>query len=110
MAGLSMGGAHTIQNGLPHPELFHYVGIFSITGGGEQYEKANDAALKQAATTTKLVYYAYGREDFVARNNGQLKGTLAKYGIKLTLHETGGGHTWINWREYLNDFTPRLFK
>jgi enterochelin esterase family protein len=26
------------------------------------------------------------------------------------LHETGGGHTWINWREYLNDFAPRLFR
>ncbi len=24
MAGLSMGGAHTIRNGLTHPELFHY--------------------------------------------------------------------------------------
>ena len=110
MAGLSMGGAHTIQNGLPHPELFHYIGIFSITGGGEQYEKIHDAALKQAAKADKLVYYAYGREDFVARNTAQLKGTLAKYDIKLTLHETGGGHTWINWREYLNDFAPRLFK
>jgi enterochelin esterase-like enzyme len=110
MAGLSMGGAHTIQNGLPHPELFHYIGIFSISGGGEQYEKANDAALKKAAAELKLVYYAYGREDFVVRNADQLKGTLNKYGIKLTMHETGGGHTWINWREYLNDFAPHLFK
>lgn len=110
MAGLSMGGGHTIQNGLPHPELFHYLGIFSITGGGEQYEKTNDAALKKAAVALKLFYYAYGREDFVARNSDQLKATARKYGIKVTLHETGGGHTWINWREYLNDFAPRLFK
>jgi enterochelin esterase-like enzyme len=76
----------------------------------EQYEKANDAALKKAAAALKFVYYAYGREDFVARNTDQLKGTLNKYGIKVTLHETGGGHTWINWRQYLNDFAPRLFK
>ena len=110
MAGLSMGGGHTIQNGLPHPELFHYIGSSRLPGGGEQYEKTNDAALKQAAKALKLVYYAYGREDFVARNTAQLKGTLNKYGIKFTLHETGGGHTWINWREYLNDFAPRLFK
>lgn len=110
MAGLSMGGAHTIQNGLPHPELFHYIGVFSITGGGEQYEKANDAALKRAAKSLKLTYYAYGREDPVVRNSSQLKNTLEKYNIKLTLHETGGGHTWINWREYLNDFAPRLFQ
>jgi len=110
MAGLSMGGAHTIQNGLTHPELFHYIGVFSITGGGEQYEKANDAALRKAAAEIKLAYYAYGREDFVAKNTAQLKGTLNKYGITAVIHETGGGHTWINWREYLNDFLPRLFK
>jgi len=110
MAGLSMGGAHTIQNGLSHPELFSHIGVFSISGGGEQYEKANDAALKKAAAALKLVYYAYGREDFVAKNSDQLKSTLKKYNIKLTVHETGGGHTWINWREYLSDFLPRLFK
>jgi enterochelin esterase-like enzyme len=110
MAGLSMGGGHTIQNGLTHPELFHYIGIFSITGGGDQYEKTNDAALKRGAKEFKLVYYAYGREDFVAKNSQQLKDTLKKYNINLTQHETGGGHTWINWREYLNDFAPRLFK
>jgi enterochelin esterase family protein len=110
MAGLSMGGAHTIQNGLPHPEVFRYIGIFSITGGGESYEKTHDAALKQAATSMKLVYYAYGSQDPVVRTPEQLKGTLSKYAIKLTLHETDGGHTWINWREYLNDFAPRLFR
>jgi enterochelin esterase-like enzyme len=110
MAGLSMGGAHTIRNGLTHPELFHYIGVFSISGGGEQYEKDNDAALKKAATDIKMVYYAYGREDFVVRNADQLKGTLNKYGIPFMLHETDGGHTWINWREYLNNFAPHIFK
>ena len=30
MAGLSMGGAHTLNWGLTHPELFNYVGIFSM--------------------------------------------------------------------------------
>ena len=65
---------------------------------------------KDAATAMKLVYYAYGSQDPVVRSPGQLKNTLTNYGIKLTLHETGGGHTWINWREYLNDFAPRLFK
>jgi hypothetical protein len=54
---------------------------------------SNDAALKNTAKMFKLVYYAYGREDFVVRNTDQLKGTLNKYNIKFTLHETGGGHT-----------------
>ncbi len=24
--------------------------------------------------------------------------------------ESSGGHTWINWRNYLNEFTPQLFQ
>jgi len=45
---------------------------------------------KQAAASMKLVYYAYGSQDPAVRVPEQLKGTLSKYAIKLTLHETGG--------------------
>jgi enterochelin esterase family protein len=24
--------------------------------------------------------------------------------------ESPGGHTWINWRNYLSDFAPQLFR
>jgi S-formylglutathione hydrolase FrmB len=34
---------------------------------------------------------------------------LTKHGIKNQLHISGGGHTWINWRHYLNDLVPLLF-
>ena len=23
--------------------------------------------------------------------------------------ESEGGHTWLNWRDYLNEFAPKLF-
>ena len=71
MAGLSMGGSHTIRFGLTHPELFDHIGIFSM-GLGMQgpadvtaYEAANDAALRQAAKDLDLVYYAMGKDDFL---------------------------------------------
>jgi enterochelin esterase family protein len=35
---------------------------------------------------------------------------LDRSGIRYVYNETGGGHTWLNWRDYLNDFAPRLFK
>jgi len=66
--------------------------------------------LPPSSAALKRVYNAYGREGFVAKNSDQLKGTLKKCNIKLTVHETGGGHAWINGREYLNDFLSRLFK
>ncbi|WP_328598330.1 alpha/beta hydrolase [Croceibacterium salegens] len=117
MAGLSMGGAHTINFGLPHPELFHYIGIFSMGLGMNndmdqvtQYETANDAALKQGAGAMKLVYYAMGKDDFLYGTVAPTRGMLDKYGIKHVYNESPGGHTWINWRRYLTDFAPRLFK
>jgi enterochelin esterase family protein len=117
MAGLSMGGAHTIQNGLTHPDLFHAVGIFSMglgMGGNTdqvtQYTQANDAALKRDASEMKLVYYAMGKDDFLYGTVAPTRGILDKYGIKHVYNESGGGHTWINWRRYLADFAPRLFR
>jgi enterochelin esterase family protein len=33
-----------------------------------------------------------------------------KHGFKPLYKETTGGHTWINWQQYLNEFAPLLFK
>lgn len=115
MAGLSMGGSHTIRHGLTHPELFDYIGIFSM-GLGLQgpaditaFETANDAALKTAASDLDLVYYAMGKDDFLYGSVAPTRGMLDKYGIRHVYNESAGGHTWINWRRYLADFAPRLF-
>jgi enterochelin esterase-like enzyme len=35
---------------------------------------------------------------------------LKKHGFDVEYSETAGGHTWLNWREYLNEFSQRLFK
>ena len=117
MAGLSMGGAHTIRFGLTRPDLFNWLGVFSIglgMGGDmeqvRQYEGAHDAALKQAAQDLDLLYYAMGTDDFLYGAVAPTREMLSKYGIEHHYNESGGGHTWINWRRYLADFAPRLFK
>ena len=111
---MSMGGAHTLRYGLTHPELFGYVGVFSMgfmdTTLVAWYEKTNAAALKRGATEFKLVYYAVGKDDFLYRSIAPTRALLAKYGIKDVYNESGGGHSWINWRRYLADFAPRLFR
>jgi len=35
---------------------------------------------------------------------------LEKHGFSPVYRASGGGHTWINWRNYLNEFTPQLFQ
>jgi enterochelin esterase family protein len=114
MAGLSMGGAHTLRYGIPHPEVFNYVGVYSMglmdTALVSWYEKKNAAALARAAKEMKLVYYAVGKDDFLYRSIAPTRAMLAKYGIKDVYNESGGGHEWRNWRRYLADMAPRLFK
>jgi len=114
MAGLSMGGAHTLRFGLTDPERFGYIGVFSMglmdTTQLASYEKQNAAALARGAKAFKLVYYAMGKDDFLYRSVAPTRALLAKYGIKDVYNESGGGHTWVNWRSYLADFAPRLFR
>ena len=64
-----MGGAHTIRHGLTHPELFGYLGIFSMgLAEGDDvsgYEAQNEAALRRAADELQLLYFAMGVDDFL---------------------------------------------
>ena len=117
MAGLSMGGSHTIRYGLTRPELFNWVGVFSMGLGINndldqvaKYQQANDAALKRSAEEMKLVYYAMGTDDFLYGTVAPTRAIFDKYGIDHVYNESAGGHTWINWRRYLADFAPRLFR
>lgn len=116
MAGLSMGGSHTLRFGLPHSDVFRYIGVFSMGLGNNNnqkdvadYEQANAAGLQRSAKELKLVYYAMGKEDFLYGTVVPTRAMLDRLGIRHVYNESGGGHTWINWRRYLNDFLPRLF-
>jgi len=121
MAGLSMGGSHTIREGLTRPGTFHWIGIFSMgVGIGsqtgvdpkriEEFATENAAALKQAGRDMHLVYFAMGKEDFLYASVKPTREVFDRFGIAHVYHESEGGHTWMNWRDYLADFAPRLFK
>jgi enterochelin esterase-like enzyme len=114
MAGLSMGGAHTLQFGLTHPEMFNYIGVFSMglmsPDQATTYETTNAKALAQSGKSMKLVYYAIGSKDFLHASAAPTRAIMDKYGIKYVYHESDGGHTWINWRRYFADFAPQLFR
>jgi enterochelin esterase-like enzyme len=35
---------------------------------------------------------------------------VKKHGFQPEFKETPGAHTWLVWRDYLREFTPRLFR
>jgi enterochelin esterase-like enzyme len=51
-----------------------------------------------------------GDKDFALAGSKNLAESLKKNGVKRELNIGGGGHTWINWRRYLNELAPRLFR
>lgn len=115
LAGLSMGGFQTLDVSLTRPELFDYVGVFSsgffgpsIDEAETKYSKAlNDASFNK---NKKLFWIGIGKDDFVMDANKKTLALLDKHKIKYQYKETTGGHTWINWRQYLNEYVPMLFK
>ena len=115
IAGLSMGGFQTLDLTLSRPELFDYVGVFSSGFFGQSIDEAptryatalNDAGFNK---NKKLFWVAIGKDDFVMDANKKTLALLDKSGIKYQYKETEGGHTWVNWRQYLNEFVPMLFR
>ncbi|WP_227698510.1 alpha/beta hydrolase-fold protein [Sphingomonas hengshuiensis] len=114
MAGLSMGGAHTLAWGLPNPETFGPIGVFSmgfyLPGQEEKYVAANDAALRRRGQAHWPVLFAMGKTDFLHSAVAPTRGLMDRYGIAYRYLETEGGHTWTNWRDYLREYAQVIFK
>jgi enterochelin esterase-like enzyme len=115
LAGLSMGGAQTLGVVLSHPEKFAYVAVWSagIRESADEFAKQHAAFLSDPARINKqikLFSVCVGDKDFALAGSKNLSEALKKHGIKNELHVSGGGHTWINWRHYLNELAPRLFQ
>jgi len=58
----------------------------------------------------KLYWIACGKTDFVLPAVNNLRAKMDNMGMKYVYRESEGGHTWANWRLYLTEFVPMLFK
>jgi enterochelin esterase family protein len=115
VAGLSMGGAQTLNVFTPRPGEFGYVGVFSsavLFGNASDWEKQHAKGLDDADARKglKLLWFATGKDDFLVARTRETVALFKKHGFSPVYKETGGGHTWINWQKYLNEFTPQLFR
>jgi enterochelin esterase-like enzyme len=130
MAGLSMGGMQTLNISMSDLAKFSYIGVFSsgIFGSAPKptptgaaapapapsadWEKEHLAMLDNASLKKdlKLLWFATGADDFLVNTTKATIEMLKKHGFSPVYKESSGGHTWINWREYLNEFAPQLFQ
>jgi enterochelin esterase family protein len=120
VAGLSMGGGQTLSLFLAKPADYSAVGVFSsgIFAGRtpedwERWEKANGEKVKAAVAAKdglKVFWLATGKDDFLLDTTKKTVALFEKHGLKPVYKETDGGHTWICWQRYLNEFAPMLFR
>lgn len=115
IAGLSMGGGHTISTSLMYPGFFDYICPLSM---GIMNRDNNPDVMKNYETQFKglkdkgykLYFLACGNTDFLFESAKTLDKMLTDNGLEHTFFVSDGGHTWSNWRIYLNTFAPLLFK
>ena len=116
IAGLSMGGYHSLHISRYYPNTFDYMGLFSAAiipndkVQSKVYENIDSTLETQMKNGYKLYWIGIGKADFLYKNIVDYRAKLDKMGMKYTYVETEGGHTWTNWRVYLSQFAPLLFK
>jgi enterochelin esterase family protein len=133
IAGLSMGGGQTLNISMSHLDQFAYVGVFSAgvfafgarrpaaAAAGDprpvpmpslEWEQQRAAMLDNANLKPglKVLWFGTGSEDFLLPTTKATVEMLKKHGFQPVFKESPGGHTWINWRNYLAGFTPMLFQ
>lgn len=116
IAGLSMGGFHSHHISKQNPDMFDYVGLFSAAirpnndAQSEIYKDYDKKLATQFAKKPALYWIGIGNTDFLYKANEELRKNFDDKGYKYTYYETPEGHIWKNWRIYLTEFTPLLFK
>ena len=108
IAGLSMGGGHTIAASGMYPNAFDYICPLSMGANKSEELNAQLQGIKKAGY--KLYWLACGNTDFLFEQANQLDEALTENGLEHTYYVSEGGHVWANWRLYLNTFAPLLFK
>ena len=116
IAGLSMGGFHSMHISKQYPDMFDYVGLFSAAIMPNKdvkspiYDNLEVKLKTQFAKKPALYYIAIGNKDFLFQANNDYRKMLDEKGYKYEYYETGEGHIWKNWRIYLTEFAPKIFK
>ena len=116
IAGLSMGGYHSLYISANQPDDFAYVGLFSPAisrmdqGKCKIYDDIEAKLVAQFKQRPKLYWMGIGKDDFLYKDNAEFRKLLDKNRLRYTYHESSAGHEWANWRDYLVIFTQQLFK
>ena len=117
LAGLSMGGIHTLYTGVRNTDMFSSLGVFSSGWFSErkelsdpQYEFMKNNTDEINRNLNQFWISQGGREDIAWKNCQTMLAKFDEMKIKYTYSEYPGGHTWPVWRNNLYNFAQLIFK
>ena len=111
-----MGGFHSFHIAKEYPNMFNYVGLFSAVvnprqeGVTDVYKDYETKLQRLFGSKPELFYIAIGKTDFLFDENVAFRALLDSKGYPYEYFENSDGHIWRNWRIYLAQFLPKLFK
>lgn len=116
ICGLSMGGFHTLYISLNYPDMFSYSGMFSAAIGvndpsvSSMYQDFDKKLAAYFSRKPELLWIGCGDTDFLIQGNRDFVKKLVENGYPHEYYENEGGHIWRNWRIYLTEFIPKIFR
>jgi enterochelin esterase family protein len=122
IGGLSMGAFQSVEMGLSHPELFHYVLAYSGGFGGIGPEVPGAIETKspwkellanpeRTKKNLRLLFLGAGHQETSMLPPGKRLVKLFKEkGINAVWKDYPGGHVFSVWRNHPNFTAPMLFR
>ena len=107
IGGLSMGAGQSMSIGLHNLDQFAYIAAFSGGGNRTEWEKADPAMLNRKL---KVFWIGCGTEDPGYNGVKAMDELRTKMDVKHVWNQSGGGHSWPNWQDYLSRYAPLLFR
>jgi enterochelin esterase-like enzyme len=108
IAGLSMGGGHTVSATNNNPGVFGWIAVWSA--GGQNTEAFEKQLLAVKAGGVNHYWIGAGTTDFARQGSQTLYEVAKKVGLNTTYHESPGAHYWFIWRQFLTEFGSLIFK
>jgi enterochelin esterase family protein len=109
IAGLSMGGGHTLAATNNNPGTFAYIGVFSSGPAA-----VDDAFQKQLEAVkgggVKFYWLGAGTTDMARERTVTLSELVKKDGFDTTYREIPGRHYWFLWRDFLAHYAQIAFQ
>jgi enterochelin esterase-like enzyme len=109
IAGLSMGGGHTIAATNNNPGTFAYIGVFS--SGPQTIDESFQKQLEAVkGGGVKFYWLGAGTTDTARERTVNLSQLVKKEGLNMTYREIPGRHFWFLWRDFLVHYAQIAFQ